>query len=558
MTIVHATPYDFRQATIDGPKRVAFERGLFSGAGTIESPAIEVAEPFDNLVGSFNADVPKGSSVELDVQARVGDAWTGWYQLVEWTAEAGGRSLGEQKDEHGFVDIDTLKLDKPAAAFRYRIRMKGKPTLRRVAATVVDIKSVPSAKPFEKGPWVREIELAARSQMEEQEKYKHDICSPTSLSMVLERWGRKLSTVDTAELVLDHSREKVFGNWPLNVQAAATQGFSGEVSRLNGLEDVQAQIAAGRPVIASVTIHKGDLSASPERHTKGHLLVIAGFTASGDVISYDPAALHRDGVRRIYPRKEFEKIWLERKLGAAYLLGPRFPEEFRVAVTTDLRRSAMDHESYDPHDAGRESQLIEGQRVRALAAKGDWVKVEALDQPYWNGKDWQGYPGWIRADALTSAPGPAPTSVAEPSVDKILKAARPFLGLSYVWGGLSKRGVDCSGLVYWAYRSEGLELPRDARDQFRRAAKIKRSELRPGDLVFLTKPGKEPDTYHVMVYEGGDSLIESRSKGGTLETTFQERFGKPLSAIETGDLVDNLKGSKPPQVRIDFGSFLHR
>ena len=118
--------------------------------------------------------------------------------------------------------------------------------------------------------------------------------------------------------------------------------------------------------------------------------------------------------------------------------------------------------------------------------------------------------------------------------------------------------VDCSGLVYLGYRTQGLELPRDARDQFRKSAKIRRAQLRAGDLVFLTKPYPKPDIYHVMVYAGNDSLTESRDKEGTIRTTFQERFGMPLSKIESGDLVPNLLGNKPAKVRIDFGSFLHQ
>src|SRR5208282_4322185 len=103
-------------------------------------------------------------------------------------------------------------------------------------------------------------------------------------------------------------------------------------------------------------------------------------------------------------------------------------------------------------DPDRLSQVPQGQRVRAVKAKGDWVKVEALDQPHWNGKAWEGYPGWMKATALTIDPRESPVAVASNlSRKKILVAAEHFLGKPYVCGGLSQAGIDCSGLMYLSY-----------------------------------------------------------------------------------------------------------
>ena len=48
------------------------------------------------------------------------------------------------------------------------------------------------------------------------------------------------------------------------------------------------------------------------RGTNGHLLVVVGFTESGDVVVNDPAAAQRAGVRRTYDRGQFENAWLKR------------------------------------------------------------------------------------------------------------------------------------------------------------------------------------------------------------------------------------------------------
>lgn len=620
MTIVHFTPFDFKRARIRGLKPMPFEKGLFTGKGSVESAPVQTNKPFDNLVGSFNAEVPNGASVQMDVQVLVGRTWSAWFSLVRWDGSRayavirdsqssrredgkGGRSLEPQEDALGRVDIDTLILRKRASAFRYRIRMQGPgaktPKLVRVAVTCVNSQeSLPAGKPFRSGPWVREIRIKPLSQIEEQDKYRHHIkreepilCSPTSLAMVLEHWGLRKDTLAIAKAAQDR-RNHLFGNWPLNVQAAAICGLSGHVARLTGFDELQNEIAQGRPVVASVTIQERDLSAEPKRKTAGHVLVVAGFTPKGDVIVYDPFSVKRSGVRRIYPREEFRKIWLERKLGLAYILGPRFPQEMAVGVPiTDLRRKPAKPLRFDSADPDRLSQLPLGQRVRAIGAKGDWVRIEAIEQPHWNGETWQGYPGWVRADALTSGgmmcfgtarrlkarsfrarlneyagrsnvpqhiippPGSSTAAATSANIKRILQSAERFVGAPYVWGGLSQKGIDCSGVIYLSYRGSGFEVPRDAKDQHRRAAKIRRSKLEPGDLVFLAKPA--PEIYHVMLYAGDESLIESREKTGVLKTTFQKRFGKPMSAIESGSLVNNLPGRKPAKVRISFGSLIH-
>src|SRR5262245_54423936 len=68
----------------------------------------------------------------------------------------------------------------------------------------------------------------------------------------------------------------------------------------------------------------------------------------------------------------------------------------------------------------------------------------------------------------------------------LVATARRFLGVPYLWGGMSALGLDCSGLVSQVYAAHGVTLPRDADLQFDdpNAAPVDKSQLRPGDLVF--------------------------------------------------------------------------
>lgn len=96
----------------------------------------------------------------------------------------------------------------------------------------------------------------------------------------------------------------------------------------------------------------------------------------------------------------------------------------------------------------------------------------------------------------------------------IIANARYFLGLSYIWGGTSGFGYDCSGLVYSVFKAHGLLLPRDADPQSLAGLAVPRANLQPGDLVFFSSGGV---AYHVAIYAGQGLIIDSPSPGYPVE-----------------------------------------
>jgi gamma-D-glutamyl-L-lysine dipeptidyl-peptidase len=95
----------------------------------------------------------------------------------------------------------------------------------------------------------------------------------------------------------------------------------------------------------------------------------------------------------------------------------------------------------------------------------------------------------------------------------IVRTARRFLGTAYRWGGESARiGFDCSGLTMTVYRLNGLDLPRNSREQFRAGTPIKRSALRKGDLVFFAT-GRRRRVSHVGIYTGSGRFIHAPGQG---------------------------------------------
>jgi peptidoglycan DL-endopeptidase CwlO len=95
---------------------------------------------------------------------------------------------------------------------------------------------------------------------------------------------------------------------------------------------------------------------------------------------------------------------------------------------------------------------------------------------------------------------------------KVVRFARHFLGVRYVWGGTSPRyGFDCSGFTRYVYAHFGVSLPHYSGAQFYRGRRVSRRGLRPGDLVFFNGLG------HVGLYIGGGRFIHAPHTGAVVQ-----------------------------------------
>ena len=94
----------------------------------------------------------------------------------------------------------------------------------------------------------------------------------------------------------------------------------------------------------------------------------------------------------------------------------------------------------------------------------------------------------------------------------LVRTAEQFLGLHYLWGGLSAWGYDCSGLTWAVYRAHGITIPRDADAQFAAGTPVSLAQQLPGDLLFY----EHPVVGHVAMYIGGgqdDRVAELGERG---------------------------------------------
>ncbi len=294
--------------------------------GSYLSPIINTNK-FRELVSSWNVDTPEGTEVELYLKVRVEDEWSIWLSYGKWSSNGYRGSVDGQRDKIANMDIDTLVVlwNKDADAIQYNIVIRREvdnmesPRIRSIfAALKLSDEIVPVLA--ENKDWLIDLNVPERSQMIVPE-IGSVICSPTSLSMVMEYYGNNLKTEEVADKVLDGT-ENIYGNWSYNVAYAGSQGFTSYVARFVSINEIKDKIADGIPVIASIKTKSEDvLKGAPQTYPSGHLLVVRGFTIKDGkeyIIVNDPAAPDNSTVRREYEVSGFEKAWSK----IVYILTP--------------------------------------------------------------------------------------------------------------------------------------------------------------------------------------------------------------------------------------------
>lgn len=145
------------------------------------------------------------------------------------------------------------------------------------------------------------------------------------------------------------------------------------------------------------------------------------------------------------------------------------------------------------------TQALRGEPLRVEERLDGWARVVTAYH----------YPGWIQLSALTDAVDAAwlpPERDGDP-----VEEARAYLGTPYLWGGMSERGIDCSGLVHMAYRRLGRLVPRDGAPQDEAGEPVE--EPRYGDLATY---GRDAVT-HVAFWLGEGRILHSAGGRGVVE-----------------------------------------
>ena len=97
---------------------------------------------------------------------------------------------------------------------------------------------------------------------------------------------------------------------------------------------------------------------------------------------------------------------------------------------------------------------------------------------------------------------------------QLVDTAKKYLGTKYVWGGTSPDGFDCSGLLQYAAKENGIDVPRTTYEQIKSGSSVSRENLMPGDFIFF---GTESDPHHVGMYVGNGQYIHAPKTGDVVK-----------------------------------------
>ncbi|MCA2222438.1 C39 family peptidase [Nonomuraea aurantiaca] len=333
--------------TVD-PARVAFARFAVPAIplSSWTGPEHPIGFTATQLVPSWTARTPPGTWIEVELQVRLATGeLSKWYVMGRWAEHDEIRtSLPGQGDEDGDVAVDTFVARRPVTAYRVRVTPHGAGA--RVDCLGVMASALPQRPPVPSLPGTAgAVELVVPRHSQYTHTGHHpeldgggaNWCSPASVAMVLGFWGRGPDPEELAWVVagdpspvVDHAARGTFdhsyqgtGNWPFNVAYAGRFGLAGFVTRLRSAAELDLFVRAGIPVIVSLSFKAHELPGSGYS-SGGHIMVVTGFTAGGDVIVNDPAAPSDADVRRVYPRAAFENVWLRSSGsgGIVYVLHP--------------------------------------------------------------------------------------------------------------------------------------------------------------------------------------------------------------------------------------------
>ena len=219
-----------------------------------------------------------------------------------------------------------------------------------------------------------------------------------------------------------------------------------------------------------------------------------------------------------------------------------------------------------------QSQVLFGTPVWEVDKKNGWIKVVVPSQS--TPKVVKGYPGWIPASQLaaplpkidrmvevrakhstllleetgksiplsflTRLPfagesgtaftvltplGPGRVSKSESNLwtnrqksgAELIACAEKFIGLDYLWGGMSSWGYDCSGFAYNMHLAGGYTIPRDASAQALKGKSIALDQAKPGDLLFFAYEEGKGRIHHVGFYYGNGQMLHAPKTGKQIE-----------------------------------------
>lgn len=280
---------------------------------------------FKKIIISWNIVTPVDSYVDIEARVLVNNnlkekIWSKWLSWGRWGTNI-KRASNSSNCTEAKINVDTLTINEGYIGEAIQIKIssyyddkESKADLQLVVITYCGEKI--NNKNGKEKLINKLIETPCISQMKREAEIANRICSPTSMTMLLNRLGENLLVEDVAYKCFDYKYNE-FGNWSYNVAYAGSLGYKAYI-QFGNIDLLINELNKGYPVEVSVK-YTNDINnklypyiENAPLTTSGHLIVVCGMECTKNskyVIVNDPAAKENNGVRLKYKFDDFMKAW---------------------------------------------------------------------------------------------------------------------------------------------------------------------------------------------------------------------------------------------------------
>jgi hypothetical protein len=273
--------------------------------------------PFNQGLPSWNGSAPESNSAfKVQMRFPYAGGWSGWLTVGFWRANIWS-SYGSMTYGGGYIDYDNVVLNAYVSSWQFKVIMtrtdvtRETPTLSKLSFVVSDSATTTLqnyTQILSDKPAAVFVPTTFIYQYGVDPVIGGDICSPTSVSMVIRSYNIPVDPLVFARATLD-PRFNMYGIWPRVVQHASQYGLDGAVTRYRSWSQAREVLANGGRIAMSVG----------KPLYSGHLMMLAGFNANGDPIVHDPA--RSNGYSYVFNKSDLSHSWFD-KGGVAYTFYP--------------------------------------------------------------------------------------------------------------------------------------------------------------------------------------------------------------------------------------------
>ena len=181
-------------------------------------------------------------------------------------------------------------------------------------------------------------------------------------------------------------------------------------------------------------------------------------------------------------------------------------------------------------------QAYVGDKVYIIGINNQWFKVifgnnigyirsdyvDLTEIPYENKASTKSPLFFVGGKSTGVTPSPAALNGTTATADGIIATAKKYIGVPYLWGGITPSGFDCSGYVQYVFAAHGISLPRTAATQYGAGTAVSRANLKKGDLVFFVTGSS--GVSHVGIYVGDNQFIHASTSSGVIISSLNNSY----------------------------------